>query len=427
MRKIFLLMAVVSVVVTRTFAQHNDWTLSLSNGEKISEVSFLSLNRDTLFINSSGVEEWIPFSSVEKIQRRESSPKTAIGLVVGGAVGVGLGYLAGSTLTGTNTYGSIKASDSKGLYELLGGLLGAGIGAGMGGSSGVLKYDLHSMMIDEKAALMKTIFTQEKKPFFFQPESPDVVYLTNGDSVRGYVIDPQSDSMMTVQSINGSSPAIKRSDVVRISKGQVIPRAPQSLEIASERHRLESPVTKNSQKPLLTVNAGFSVPTGPTNFSTYWKPGFNLGFGVGSIVLPSTSMFIRLDYNNFPLDAEGYLRANGAAGSGYTIDGGTVSIITITGNVKVAVGPTTSVVPYFIGGGGFFNLSQSDITISNSGSYLKVSIKSEIALTLAGGFGVEIPVDQSTNIFAQISYGVGFNRGDHASYMPVKVGAVFGL
>src|SRR5437879_1717106 len=86
-----------------TQVHHTDWTINLSDDSKLSDATLLSLTNDTLNVISLGQTQHLAISSISKIQRRESSAKTGMGIILGGALGVGVGYLIGSITEGSST------------------------------------------------------------------------------------------------------------------------------------------------------------------------------------------------------------------------------------------------------------------------------------------------------------------------------------
>jgi len=180
------------------------------------------------------------------------------------------------------------------------------------------------------------------------------------------------------------------------------------------------------QKPDLLVFAGLSFPAGPESFSDNWKMGFNFG---GGLAYPLTSEFFLVgsfEYNNFAFDGDGFLRRYGATGLGITITGGSASIISITGSLKRSFPLPGSASPYVFGGGGFFHLSLSDVTISGGGTSSKVEGGSKSALSGSLGAGIDIAAGKSAMFFLEGKFELGFTAdeddGGRTMHLPLRGG-----
>jgi len=171
------------------------------------------------------------------------------------------------------------------------------------------------------------------------------------------------------------------------------------------------------------IGAGLSFPSGPQIFSDYWKMGFNVGGGFGFPLSPSISLIGTIDYNNFAFDESGFLKALGYSNSGINVSGGSASIFTIDGNIKILLNTIPkSTTPYIVCGVGFFSLSTADVTVSGGGSSVRVSGDSESAFSIQFGAGIDIPAGEAMNIYIEGKYGIGFTKGENTAYLPLRAG-----
>jgi opacity protein-like surface antigen len=171
------------------------------------------------------------------------------------------------------------------------------------------------------------------------------------------------------------------------------------------------------------ISGGLSFPSGPQVFSDYWKMGFNVGGGFGFPLSTSVSLIAIVDYNNFSFDEEGFLKAFGFSNYGLSITGGSASIFTVNGNIKILLNTTPNTTsPYIIGGLGFFSLSTSDVTVSGSGGSVNVAGDSESAFNVQFGLGIDIPTSSTMNVFIEGRYGIGFTKEENTSFLPIRIG-----
>jgi len=176
------------------------------------------------------------------------------------------------------------------------------------------------------------------------------------------------------------------------------------------------------------IGAGLSFPESPTEFSDYYKMGFNVGGGVGFALSPTFAIVGDFSYHNFSFDDSNFLSSFGLNNLGINISGGATSVYTITGNLKVSLnqGPGV-VVPYLIGGVGYVNLSTSDVMVSGNGSAVSVPGNSESDFYAQVGAGVDFLVAPTTGIFVEGKYAIAFTSGSNTAFLPIRVGVIFGI
>lgn len=177
------------------------------------------------------------------------------------------------------------------------------------------------------------------------------------------------------------------------------------------------------------ANSGLSIPAAPSLFYNYWKMGFNGGGGIGYAITPNLTIRGYVDYNNFAFDAEGFLEHEGYTDLGVTVVGGSISILVVSANLKAAFIPgDVAVSPYFTGGGGYFNISASDVTATNAfGQTLTASFESESAFSAFFGIGFDIPINEQLAAFVEGKYAIGLTEGENTQYFPINVGVSYSL
>jgi opacity protein-like surface antigen len=181
--------------------------------------------------------------------------------------------------------------------------------------------------------------------------------------------------------------------------------------------------SQEEHKASLLFGCGVSFPSQPELFSDYWDMGFNLNAGFGFHLSPRLTLEGTVEYNNFAFDDEQLLNDLGASGYGITIEGGSATIFSVLAGLKAnLLPPDRPVSPYFIGDIGVLNLSTDDVTVSAPGVNMKIKGDSESAFTMVLGAGVDITAGESTTVFLQIAYGLGFTEHDNTNYVPLKAG-----
>ena len=246
----------------------------------------------------------------------------------------------------------------------------------------------------------------------------DVIYLKNGSVIRGTIIEQIVGETVKIQTRDGSIFSYKMDEMLRISKENSTPSAS----------------SQDASKADLYIAGGLALPSGPEDFRDNWNLGLNLGGGIGFSLSSAVSIAFSGEYAFFPIDETEMLKKAGASGTGVsvTIDGGTLSILTLAGNVKLLLIPTPgSTAPYFVAGAGFFSLSASDARISASylGSSSSVTVKfdNESAFYASVGAGMDIPMNEKTSVFFEGRYSIGFTKGENTSYIPIKAGIRIGF
>lgn len=180
------------------------------------------------------------------------------------------------------------------------------------------------------------------------------------------------------------------------------------------------------KKVSYSVNTGFSLPSAPHDFSDFWKTGFNIGGAIGYPLEAKLTFQACVDYNSFTYDKDRYLRDYDFPGLEILIDGGNVSIVTASANLKGMLLPQGSFVsPYFLGGLGLFRFSLSDMTMSSQGQSQTLKGTSETAIGVFFGAGFDFAINRRVNFFAEGKYGVGFTEDESTQYFPIKFGFSF--
>lgn len=240
----------------------------------------------------------------------------------------------------------------------------------------------------------------------------DTITLKSGKVVECTVIEMQEDWVI-VRLPSGKKARIRRDAIsdLNISTG---PRKIPEVEILEESH----PPVDGLKGPECFFNGGLSFPSGPSEFSDYWRTGFSLGAGLAVPVHPNVALTAYLDFNRFAFDVDKF--------SGVYMSGGEVSILTLSGNVKVNLEPRPAPVrPYFSGGMGLFSLSVGDMIVVGPYGWVTVPGDSEAALAILLGGGIDFAIGDRIDLFAEGRYAIGFTEGGNTQMIPVALGIRF--
>ncbi|MCX6142511.1 MAG: outer membrane beta-barrel protein [Ignavibacteriales bacterium] len=198
------------------------------------------------------------------------------------------------------------------------------------------------------------------------------------------------------------------------------------------------------------VGGGISFLSGPQILRDENKMGFNASGGIGFDILPSVSLIVGVDYTAFPKNESQarqevfqQMPAHDRIGSGISIgEGGTLSVLTIAGNLKLFLGLRDGqVTPYIVAGAGFLSTSIPDVQASylySEQTAVVVSTYNPIvlprtqfnatsALVASVGAGVDIPLGKTNSMFVEGRYAIGFTSFDNTTYIPIKLGMRFGI
>lgn len=180
-------------------------------------------------------------------------------------------------------------------------------------------------------------------------------------------------------------------------------------------------LAESAKKFELYLNGALAFPFTPDEFSDHWKTGIlNVGGGIGYNISPTVSTNVYFDWCNFDLDGEKLAHDIGAGGQ-VTFSGSGVSVMTITGNIKVCV-LSGKVRPYFWGGCGIFILSRADGSISGGGYVVPLEGDSENTVGFNLGAGVDYSASKTVDIFVDGRYVLGLTEVQSTSILPLRLG-----
>lgn len=185
------------------------------------------------------------------------------------------------------------------------------------------------------------------------------------------------------------------------------------------------------------VSFGVQATGGNINVEGLLKDVYGFGIGGGAhldINLPVLfGIRIQADYVSYSPDNAKYqaLLASlipATAASDFSIDGGTIRIISIHANGKFSFLPLPIVSPYLTGGAGFANLGVSDATVKYQGNPMQggtfPGAKGETNGSANLGVGVDLNLVAVT-LFLEARYAWIFTSGGSSTYIPISLGITF--
>jgi opacity protein-like surface antigen len=190
----------------------------------------------------------------------------------------------------------------------------------------------------------------------------------------------------------------------------------------------------------ILFNGGYSLPQKPDIFKDVWNNGFNVGGGVGYRFVSWLTVQGLVNYDRFSIDENGVSNlfeeefGVGLSGLDLGLDfqGGQISLLSLTGEVKASfVADPSKVSPYVVGGGGVGRLSIDDATVAISflGERLEETLEGESetkAMATVGG-GVDIPIGGRIAVFVEGRYHLVFTSEERTDFAGFRGGVRLGL
>lgn len=135
-------------LVASARAQSRNWTITLRSGEKLEEITAISVHEDTLVADRDGLARALPLDSVATLYRYEGS-RAVGGTLIGGGIGLLGGLYLGVDIA-THTRGD-GPSPAFFIAPVVGAVLGGIVGGNVGASSKIeTNYNLAAMTPEER-------------------------------------------------------------------------------------------------------------------------------------------------------------------------------------------------------------------------------------------------------------------------------------
>lgn len=164
--------------------------------------------------------------------------------------------------------------------------------------------------------------------------------------------------------------------------------------------------------PRVHLCAGYAVPISPSDFVDGWNTGFLGGIRFGFSATPLVTILMGVDYNYF------------GTSSTLETDGGAVTIVYVTGNVRLELEELFEVplTAFLLGGLGYHYKRTDEIIDSNENSSLTIPTQNENNIGFNVGGGIEI-----NQFLIEAIYVVGLTEGGSIGHFNLRAGISIGL
>lgn len=170
------------------------------------------------------------------------------------------------------------------------------------------------------------------------------------------------------------------------------------------------------------ISAGIGIPQKPSDFSSYWETGLSVGIGIEVPVSDWLGLTIGFDFSSFPLNEEKFLEAQGVAGTGVSVSGGSATMLSVLGGAKVRVLHAPKLVSvYVVGLLGYLNFSTKEFEVTGGGLYGTLGGGERSSFCVAGGAGIELPIGKIADAFVEGRYVADFSASPTA-FVPLRAG-----
>ena len=159
----------------------------------------------------------------------------------------------------------------------------------------------------------------------------------------------------------------------------------------------------------VSLEGGIGMPLQPSAFNDLWNASFPVSFGVSYVVIPYVEIKGWVTYAKWSISE---IPAKDAIGIGGVteISGGSVTTLFYGASAKITPFPKSRMLPYIEVGGGGFQGSGEDLTVTQGGDeVLTNSMSSASGPAFLGVFGMEYGFNERWNVYAEGDYYVGFS------------------
>ncbi len=218
-------------------AQTGGWNLTrLTDASTVeyADVKLLSLDENVLKYRHKSAEREIPIDSIVTLSLPKGGDKTLL-RAFAGAFGLGAtGYLLGRAIDKAGTGGSAHYSSSslpselsaKMYLPIVGAVIGAALGASLAPKQQGIEINLFRLTHEERVAVIRSVLDGKMQTLVANtdqsaPVQRDVVYLKNGSTIRGAVIEILPDSIVKIKTPDSSLFVFPMSDVEKTRNERV--------------------------------------------------------------------------------------------------------------------------------------------------------------------------------------------------------------
>lgn len=159
----------------------------------------------------------------------------------------------------------------------------------------------------------------------------------------------------------------------------------------------------------LSAELGIGMPLGPEEFNDLWNSSFPFTVAFGYAIIPHLEVKGWATYTAWGISGIPAKEAIGVPGV-TTIDGGGITVVMYGASIKVNPFPNSRMTPYIELGGGAYQASGDDLTVSQDGQpVLTNSMDDANGPLITGAFGMQYGVNERWVAYSEFNYyyGVG--------------------
>ena len=164
----------------------------------------------------------------------------------------------------------------------------------------------------------------------------------------------------------------------------------------------------------VSLEGGIGMPLQPTEFNDLWNASFPLSFAVGYAIMPRVEVKGWITYAKWGISTIPAKEAIGVLGV-TEISGGSITTLFYGVSAKINPFPNSRLMPYIEVGGGYFQSSGDDLTVTREGTgiYTPLSLTNSMAdasgPAFLGVFGMEYAFNELWNVYTELDYYIGFD------------------
>jgi outer membrane protein W len=154
---------------------------------------------------------------------------------------------------------------------------------------------------------------------------------------------------------------------------------------------------------------GIGMPLKPSAFNDLWNASFPISLGLSYVIIPHVEVKGWATYASWSISE---IPAKDAIGLGGVteISGGTITTLLYGGSAKIVPFPKSRIIPYVEVGGGYFQASGEDLTVTHEGQTdLDNSMPDASGPVFTTVLGMEYGFNERWNVYAEIDYYAGFS------------------
>ena len=272
--------------------------------------------------------------------------------------------------------------------------------------------------------------TDESDAWFTIEEIVVTVAITfpNGgeDFVEGTIVTNAGDTLLLqIEDVEEIKKINNENQPVKINQQIYSKNRKESVKEEKKIVTSEPTLKKKQNDIVFCFGFGVGIPTNPDEFTDYWKPGF---CGEGFIGWNSgiTKLGIKAKYHIFNINEEELFRDAGISrNSGIYMEGGDVNALSLLFVTKFEMKPNSLSTGYLDLGLGYFHLSVTDATISDSYNSEKIEFTSEDAFIIQLGLGLRIATSEDIALYIEPAYNLAFTEDEKTGYINIIGGIMF--